>query len=728
MSLIRSSLPHRVVTEAWREYATSTPWQRGTVVWRAAALRDSHGEPMTMRRAGALNAVLGNCLLPLVPGELLTGAGNLARWVPAGTFPETTLRTAGEVVSEVGERTFQSHANHHASDYPTLLRLGFGGIRDAVARSSPVQDEKGRVFLASMDLALAGAAAHMERWARRLAEAAGGDAGHAALLRHQAEMMAHLARRPPRSFWEALQLVYSYHCMMQLDDRGAMAFGRLDQTLYPFYRADLDSGRATAEDVQTLLDHFFAKITVDEDVQNIMVGGTRPRDGGDATNPVSFHILEACRRVGRAGGNCTARIHRATPPAFLETCAEVIATGIGYPAVTNEELIIRGLLEHGYPLEDARDYCCVGCIETQIQGKQGPWADGRANPLYCLNLALFRGIDSLTGKQVGPDTGEPATFEELYQGFVQHAHRQIRDLIREADRRQRPFYERAEEFTSPLLSALVDDCIARGRDVNDGGARYPGCYGFGSMGIASIADSLAAIRRFVYEQRRFSLESMRDMLLADFEGFETERQLLVRGAPKFGNDLDEVDALAARVVTDLAAEYRRHRTPEGGQYYLLLGSNIQNIAAGREVGATADGRRARQPVSDASSPMFGRDAHGPTAAIRSVAKLPYHLAVGGNVVNMKLDPESVQGRDGNRRLAAMIRTCFDLGGQELQFNTTSTETLRAAMEHPETHADLVVRVSGFSATYVRLERAVQRDILARTEHSLGKQAPVPQPR
>jgi len=642
--------------------------------------------------------------------------------VAEGTYAEDRLAAAQGIVGGFGERDFQSHANHHAADYGTLLRLGFGGLRRQVEASQPRQDAKGRVFLDSVRLALDGASAHLRRWSACLATTAQEFPAQGRLLHAQAVMMGRLADEPPASFWEALQLVYSYHCMMQLDDRAAMALGRLDQYLYPFYRADLDAGRLTTAEAQALLDHLFAKITLDEDVQNIVVGGTRPEDGTDATNELSYHILEACRRVGRPGGNCTARVHPGTPEAFLVKCAEVIRTGIGYPAVTNETLIIRGLVEHGYPLEDARDYCCVGCIETQIQGKQGPWADGRANPLQALNLALFRGVDSLTGRRVGPDTGEPLTFEAFYQAFITHAHRQIRQLIAEADARQRPHFERAEEFTSPLLSALTADCIERGRDVNDGGARYPGCYGFGSMGIASIADSLAAVRQFVYEEKRLSLDQLRAMLRADFAGFEPERQLLLRGAPKFGNDIEAVDALAARAVADLAAEYRRQRTPEGGHYFMLMGSNVQNIAGGRELGATPDGRRALTPISDASSPTFGRDVHGPTAALRSIGRLPYHLAVGGNVVNMKLDPVTLAGEAGLRRLAALIRTCFDLGGQELQFNTTDSRVLREAMDQPEHYESLVVRVSGFSATYVRLDRSVQNDILSRTEHRLDGNA------
>lgn len=713
------SMGYSEVARAWRDHATSRRWQPGVLVWRADSLAATVGEAPTVRRAKALNAVLAHSPLTVMPGELLLGLGNLGRWVAEGTYSGDRLAAAQAAVGAFGERDFQSHANHHAADYATLLRLGFGGLRETVAASRPRQDDRGRVFLDSVRMALEGASAHLRRWSSCLAVTAQEFPTQGPLLRRQAAMAARLADEPPETFWEALQLVYAYHCMMQLDGRAAMALGRLDQYLYRFYQADLDAGRMTATEAQALLDHLFAKITLDEDVQNIVLGGTRPQDGGDATNALSYHILEACRRVGRPGGNCTARIHPGTPEAFLVKCAEVIRTGIGYPAVTNETLILRGLVEHGYPLEDARDYCCVGCIETQIQGKQGPWADGRANPLHALNLAVFRGVDSLTGRQVGPDTGEPATFEAFYQAFILHARRQIRQLIAEADARQRPHFERAAEFTSPLLSALTADCIARGRDVNDGGARYPGCFGFGSMGIASIADSLAAVRQFIYEEKHFSLDQLRTMLRADFAGFEAERQRLLRGAPKFGNDIEAVDALAARVVTDLAAEYRQHRTPEGGHYFMLMGSNVQNIAGGRELGATPDGRKALTPISDASSPTFGRDVRGPTAALRSLGRIPYHLAVGGNVVNMKLDPATLAGEVGLRRLAALIRACFDLGGQELQFNTTDSRVLREAMDHPEDHESLVVRVSGFSATYVRLDRSVQNDILSRTEHRLA---------
>ena len=236
------------------------------------------------------------------------------------------------------------------------------------------------------------------------------------------------------------------------------------------------------------------------------------------------------------------------------------------------------------------------------------------------------------------------------------------------------------------------------------------------MGIGVTADALMAVRKFVYDKRRFTLDQLRRMLDADFAGFETERLVLLKGAPKYGNDDDTVDAIAVRVTRDFGEECLRYRNPLGGRYWALMAANVQNIAAGLEVGATPDGRRARQPLSDAASPTFGRDLQGPTAAARSVAKLPYHLCPGGNVVNMKLHPSALEGDAGLDALAALIRGCFDMGGIELQFNTVDREVLRLAIERPREHENLVVRVSGFSAHYVSLDRAVQEDILTRTEH------------
>ena len=347
-----------------------------------------------------------------------------------------------------------------------------------------------------------------------------------------------------------------------------------------------------------------------------------------------------------------------------------------------------------------------------------PWADSRFNLLYCVNLAIYRGVDSLTGQQVGLDTGEPATWEEFREAYLSQMRDRLREHVERLDAVKKPYQQKAENFTSPLLSALTADCIERGLDLNDGGARYPANHGIAAMGIGVTADALAAVKRFVYDERTFTLEHLRTMLRANFEGHEAQRQQLLRRAAKYGNNDAEVDAIAIEVTRAAGEECLKYRNPQGGRYWALMAANVQNVSAGLEVGASPDGRLSRQPLSDAASPTFGRDTHGPTAAIHSTAKLPYHLCPGGNVINMKLHPSTLAGEAGLSALASLIRTSFDMGGVQLQFNTVDREVLRQAMADPEQHRDLVVRVSGFSAHFVTLDRAVQEDILERTQHSL----------
>ncbi len=683
------------------------------LVWRAESYDATAGKPMTMRRAEALNAVLRRCHLVHFPGELLLGS-SFGRLSPQRDGWKELYDDARKRLGPIGGRHFGTHSDHHAADYAGLLRHGLGGLKDRTRESLRRQNDVGReTFLHSVLVALDGASEHFDRWAAYL-----GTLNNDPLAALQREMMQHLASQPPRTFWEAVQMTWIAHTIFQFDERWAMALGRLDQFLWPFYQADRAAGRVTQEDAQTLLDHLFAKLTgLGGDVQNIAIGGLTPA-GEDATNELSFMILEACKRIGRPGGNITARVHKGTPNQFLIKCAEVIRTGVGYPAMFNDEIEVPALVAQGYPLAEARDYCFVGCIEVFIPGRHAPWADSRFNLLRCLNLVIYNGIDSISGKQLGPATGEPATWEEFFAAYNAQLAHAVAAHAKAIDNMEAACQANPAEYTSPYMSALTADCIDRGRDVNDGGARYPANHGIAAMGIGVTADALAAVRQFVYEQKRFTLDELRTMLSANFEGYAAERQLLLKGGPKYGNNDDRVDQLAVAVTEAVGTECLKYRTPQGGQYWALMAANVNNIHAGREVGATPDGRLALEPLSDAASPTFGRDLKGPTAVIRSVAKLPYHLCPGGNVINMKLHPSSLQGNAGLANVAAMIRTCFDLGGIQLQFNTTDREVLKAAMERPQEYEGLVVRVSGFSAQFVYLDKSVKDDILARTEHTL----------
>lgn len=711
-----TTLDHKELTRRLDDLLRSRPCVP-TPCWRAESYLATTGEPMPVRRAKALNAVLERSTLPLVPGELLIGAGFLGCRAPEGTVSAEAVAADRAYLATIPERDFQTHRDHHAPDYATLLRVGFGGLADetrgALARQG---DPRKRAFLEAILVALDGAGRYMRRWARRCEEAATETPDLRLLLSAQADRMRRLAEGPAASFHDALQLTWSFHAMMQLDDRHAMALGRLDQFLHPYYAADLAAGRVTPEEALRLLEHFFARITVTADVQNIALGGLKPEDGGDATNALSLLILEACKRIGRPGGNCTARIHKNTPREFLLKCAEVIRSGIGYPALFNDEIEVPALTELGYPIEDARDYCFAGCIEVFIPGRMAPWADGRFNLLQCVDLALRGGVDGLTGARLGPDTGAPADFEGFYQAWLTQMRFRLAIHVERLNARKGEFDRRAWECAAPLMSALTADCVARGLDLNDGGARHPANHGIGGMGIGVTADSLAAVKRFVYDRREFTLAQLRRMLDANFAGFERERQRLLTDAPKYGNGEEEVDALAARATLDFGRECMKHRTPRGGWYWGLMAANVSNIPAGREVGASPDGRLARQPLSDAASPTFGRDLAGLTGVIRSVARLPYRVCPGGNVINVKLHPSILAGEKGLDALVSLVRAGFELGAVQFQFNTIDRRVLEEARVKPEEYRGLVVRVSGFSSYYVSLDRAVQEDILARTEH------------
>ena len=677
------------------------------VVWKAQSFAETVGMPMTVRRAHALNAVLECCDLVWFPGERLLGS-SLGRHTADGN--QKDLEWARSILDPIGDRTFLTHADHAAPDYERLLAVGLPGLIADAERSQELHaDDPQRVaFLKSVVGALQGVQSHLRRWS----------VCEAVTDTNLRRMADELADRAPATFHEALQLVILIHSVFQMDNRYAMALGRLDQYLHPFYQRDLHSGILTRDQAAGLIEHLFAKLADRGDIQNVCIGGLTP-EGDDATNDLSHMCIEAVKRIARPGGNLTARIHRGTSMDFLRACADCMRGGSGFPAVYNDEIEVAALIKQGYAPEDARDYCFVGCIEAFIPGKQAPWADSRFNLLRCVDLAMRGGRDGLTGNQLGPATPLPRSWSDFWEAFVKQVRAGVDSHAARVCEAEREADARCHELTSPLLSALTADCLKRGLDVNAGGARYPANHGIAGMGIGSTADALAAIKRLVYDSGRYTLGDMVRMLDADFVGYEQDRMRLLRDPPKYGNDEGDVDAIAADAAEAFCRTVLRHRTPSGGRFWPLMAANIQNVSAGYEVGATPDGRKAREPVSDAASPSFGRDRHGPTAVIRSVAKLDYGLAPGGNVVNMKVHPSSVAGESGLNALAALIRTCFDLGGVQLQFNTVDRTVLMDAMEHPERHADLVVRVSGFSAYFTRLDPAVQADVLARTEHSLA---------
>jgi pyruvate-formate lyase len=664
-------------------------------VWRALAYREFAEAPEPVVRAQAFRRVLLEDACHIYAGDRLLGshAGWFVRSLPAGFTGDAYDALASEHRAR-GQRDFWAGWDHTLADYPTLLAAGVGPLLDRARASwethtAPTE----RDALAGMIVAVGAFRAWILRWA---------GAARVAGAHDLAEIATTVATEPPGTFREALQLVAFTHLAFESEGRYAMALGRLDQYLFPFYTAGLVAGRVTDEEALDLLCHLWVKLHENGGVQNIAIGGLTPA-GDDATNALSYLCLEATKRVESPYTNLSARFHDETPDRFYRACFDVIRTGIGFPAIFNDHVLIPGLVEIGIPLEVARDHCMVGCIETMLPGRQQAWSDGR----YNMALQLMRAMHRVRGRA-------GLTYEQLFEAFLDEMHTSLKAYCDDFNRYIARFPP--DRFPDPFLSALTRDCIARARDINDGGAEFARMHGIAIMGLGTVADSLSAVKTLVFEQDQVGYDALMDALDADFAAQERLRQLLVNRAPKYGNDEDAVDTIAAFLVDWVSRKCLRHEIVGGGRFVAAMAANTSNIPAGEEVGATPDGRRAFTPLSDAASPYFGRDTHGPTAFLNSVSKPDYHRVLTGSVINMKFEPAFFQGPDGEAVFLALMRVFVRNRVQELQFNFTGNETLLDAQTNPELHRNLVVRVSGFSQYFIQLSKEVQEDVIRRRAH------------
>ncbi len=692
--------------QTWREIAEAARvanrdlWNGTTLdlrpAWRAMAFQEYEGQPEPLVRAQAFRRVLTEDRLHFYDGDRLCGShfGWFAQTPPAG-LTRPAFDALVTVCRQRGQRDFWAGFDHTLADYPVLLEIGIGGYLERARATLRDQTEPDRqIALQGMILALEAFGEYLRRWAGAAAQRGATEL---------ADVARHISSAPPRTFREAVQLVYFTHLVFESEGRYAMALGRIDQYLLPFYRRDLAAGRLTRDDALDLLCHLWVKLAENAGIQNICIGGLTP-SGEDATNELSYLCLEATRLVRSPYTNLSARLHDGTPDTFHKACFEVIRTGVGFPALFNDHVLIPGLVEIGIPVEIARDHCMVGCIETMLAGRQQAWSDGR----YNMPLQLMRAMYQLRGRT-------DLTYEVMFETFLQTMRTSITEYCREFDAYVAKFP--VARFPDPFLSALTRDCIGRARDINDDGAEYRRMHGIAVMGLATTADSLAAVRKLVFEERGVDYETLLCALDADFAGHEPLRQLLVNGAPKYGNDDDAVDQIAVFLVDWAARECLRHTTATGGRFVSAMAANVSNIPAGKEVGATPDGRRAFTPLSDAASPYFGRDQHGPTAFLNSICKPDYHRVLTGSVVNMKFEPAYFQGPEGEQAFVALMKVFVRNRAQELQFNFTGNDALLEAQRDPELHRNLVVRVSGFSEYFVRLPVEVQEDVIRRHAHA-----------
>ena len=622
------------------------------------------------------------------------------------------LKYAKSISDRVPQRGFSTNKDHYAPNYAHVLQTGIPGLIAEIDESISVHSESAKKIetLLAMKKTLNGFLGMIENYMRKAESLKNDPAYDANRLRFIAKNCRALLVGPPQGFAEALQLVWFCHLAFLMEERYAMALGRMDQYLYPFYQADVEKGALTPDTAIELLENLFIKLQ--GDVVNICIGG-RSKDGKCQVNELSRCILRAVRSCNVPGPNLSLRYTQNTPDDFLDECLESIGTGLGYPAIMNDDVNIAALKRYGYADDDVYDYCMVGCIENFITGRQPPWSDGRFDTPRFFDYIFNNGI-STTNESVGLKL---CPLEEItsMSDFMKVYEEQLAFGAKEYYARFNLRNTAIDQafFSEPFLSCFCHDCIGRGLDINNGGSLYPSVHGVALMGIGTVCDSLAAIEKVVFTDHTATLAELRDAMNANFEGYDELREKLL-SAPKYGNNNDFVDKYAVWFIDYLSGLFDQYKTRDGGGIYVAAAANISNIHAGKIINATPDGRRRGEPLSDAASPTYGKDTRGATATVNSLSKPDYTKVACGSVVNQKFSP-SMFGAEKRKKLMALMKSYFKKGGQELQINATSREVLLDAMEHPEKYQNLVVRVSGFSAFYVTLQRDVQLDILNRTQ-------------
>lgn len=640
---------------------------------------------------------------------------------------------------------------HLAVDYDKLLKVGLKGIRaEAQAGKDKLNlaefSDLKKVYFYDAVLILIDACIN---FAHRYATLAEEMAVKETDTTRKQELMelAHVCRRvpeyPAESFHEAVQSVWFLHLILQIESSGhSLSFGRFDQFMYPYFEQDLKTGKITEERALELLENLWLKTFTINKIrseshtkfsagsplyQNVCIGGQKT-DGSDAVNDLSFMVLKSVAQLKLTQPNLSVRYHKGVSDAFMKECIEVIKLGFGMPSFNSDEIIIDQFINKGVSREDAMNYSSIGCIEVSIPGKFGFRCSGMnfMNFPRILMIALNQGVDVTSGEKIF-DTPihfrDMTSFDQVWQAWI--------DTVKFftpisvcldscAD------YALEMEVPDSLCSALVGECLKRGLHLKEGGAVYD-FIGPLQVGIANLGDSLAAIKKLVFEEKRITPAKLWDTLMADYQNEDgwKVREMLIHDAPKYGNDDDYVDNLtrdAYQVYIDEIAKYhntRYGRGPIGGGYFPGTSSISANVPQGAGLCATPDGRRKGEPLAEGCSPSHSMDTHGPTAVFKSVSKLPTLKLNGGVLLNQKLTPQSLEQERDVQKLILMLRTFFDtLKGYHVQYNVVNRETLLDAQKHPEKHRDLIVRVAGYSAFFNVLSTETQNDIIERTEHVL----------
>jgi formate C-acetyltransferase len=640
------------------------------------------------------------------------------------------------------------HHGHIAANYAKIMQIGLKGIIEEAEKQlvkldrTKADDVDKLPFLTGVPIVCKAAIKFANRYADLAEKMAAAEKNET--RKNELLVIAKNCRRvpenPPDSFYEAVQMTFFIELMLQIEANGhSYSMGRFDQYTNPFYEADVEKAALTARGAQEILACFFVKLKMNNKVrpwdfakyatgyplyQNITISGQSP-EGEDASNAVSYLCLNAMENVRFPEPNLITRIWSGTPDEYMRKCVDTFSLGFGMPAFINDDIITEALMEKGVTREDAFNYNAIGCIEVSVAGKWGHRPSGMTMNNFARQFEMTLRGGTLPGFDKTFISGakslaECTTFDE----FLEQWKHMNEVCVRMAVEHDILVDELKRAFPTPLLSALVDDCIKRGKTILEGGAVYD-LNGTTNLGLTCMGNSMAAVKRLIYDEKRFTAEELMKALDENFEGENGEvmRQICENSVPKFGNDDDFVDDIAVKayeIYMDVLEPYRNARYgrgPIGCQIYPCTVTISSNVPAGHATGATPDGRKAGVPVAEGCSPHSGSDKKGPSAVLKSVSKYPTHRVTGGQLLNIKFAPTMLEKPGNREKVVSLIRTFTALRDWHIQFNVISAETLRAAQAEPEKHRNLMVRVAGYCALFTDLDADVQNEIIIRTEHT-----------
>lgn len=640
---------------------------------------------------------------------------------------------------------------HLAVNYEKILAFGLKGyeervkdLKEKLDLTDPDSIDK-NIFYKAVLIVIEAVHQFAQRYSKLAQELADRekDSKRKAELLEISRICAKVPYEPATSFYEAVQSVWFIQLILQIESNGhSLSYGRFDQYMYPYYIKDIQEKVITKDEALELLTCLWIKTLTINKVrsqahtlssagspmyQNVTIGGQTP-DKKDAVNELSFVVLQSVAQTRLTQPNLTVRYHKNINKAFFDDCIEVMKLGFGMPALNNDEIIIPSFINWGVKEEDAYNYSAIGCVETAVPGKWGYRCTGMSyiNFPRVLLCAMNDGVDLTTGKRFTKGYGyfkDMKSYEELLSAWD----KTVREMTRYSVIVENAIDKASERDVPDILcSALTDDCIGRGKTIKEGGAVYDFISGL-QVGIANMADSLAAIKKLVFEEKKITPIQLWNAILDDFQSDENKKiqAMLIDEVPKYGNDIDYVDNLVVEAYDSYLDEIKKypntryHRGPIGGIRYGGTSSISANVGQGMGTMATPDGRNAYEPLAEGCSPAHNADKNGPTAVFKSVAKLPTEKITGGVLLNQKMTPQMLSTEENKQKLEMLIRAFFNrLHGYHIQYNIVSRETLIDAQKHPEKHKDLIVRVAGYSAFFNVLSKKTQDDIIGRTEQCL----------